>query len=450
MSEASDTGAWTSGGGRSGMFLQVVVAGVLGCALGLAAPGLAAGTRWTTDLFLRLIVMAVGPLLFCIVVTGIVGAGSLRTVGRLGAKALIYFEAMTTAALCAAVGVAMLVRPGAGLAYVPSGDDARMIESYARHGHMLNEGGITAFLLSLVPRSPVDAFAQGNILQILFFAILSGCCLSQMGAAGAPIMRLIDALSALFSRIMRIVIMLAPLGVFGAMATTTARYGMNAIAHLAGFVVLYFVAIALFIVVGLGTCLKLSGVSPVRFLNHFREELAITFTTTASDAVLPSVMAKLEGMGVDRQVVGLVVPAGYSFNLDALSIYLGLAVMFLAQATGTHLTAWQIAVMLGTALLTSKGAHGVPGMGIVVLAATLAAIPAIPAASLVMLLAVDWFVGIARAVGNLAGNCVAPVVIGAWEGRLDRRRIAAVLGKGVLNEEVLGEDGLNEDVLGGE
>ncbi|GBQ37531.1 cation:dicarboxylase symporter family transporter [Gluconacetobacter azotocaptans] len=429
MSETTISAAPVRRPGRPGLFLQVVVASVLGLALGVFAPGLALETRWTTDLFLRLIVMAVGPLLFCIVVMGIVGAGSLRTVGRLGAKALLYFEVMTTLVLVISVGIALAVQPGRGIVFMPTADDAHMVSSYARNGHLLHEGGVTAFLLSLVPRSPVDAFAQGNVLQILFFAILFGCCVSQMGEAGAPLVRLTEALSALFSRMMRFIIMLAPLGVFGAMAMTTARYGLDAIGHLAAFVALYFLVIALFVVGGLGTCLRLSGVSPVGFLRYFREELAITFATTASDSVLPSVMAKLEHMGVDRQVVGLVVPAGYSFNLDALSIYLGLAVIFLAQATGTHLTVWQIVIMLATALLTSKGAHGVPGIAIVVLAATLAAIPSIPPASLVMLLAVDWFIGIARAVGNLAGNCVAPVVIGAWEGRLDRKRAAEVLGR---------------------
>ncbi|MFT9014497.1 MAG: cation:dicarboxylase symporter family transporter [Acetobacter sp.] len=414
---------------RPGMFLQVVVATLLGLLLGLLAPGLAVQVRWTTDLFLHLIVMAVGPLLFCIVVTGIVGAGSLRTVGRLGAKALLYFEAMTTLVLLVAVGVALILKPGRGIVFVPAADDARIIASYARNAHVMHEGGITEFVLGLIPHTPADAFAQGNVLQILFFAILFGCCLSQIGEAGAPIVRLVDALSSLFSRMMRFIIALAPLGVFGAMATTTARYGLNGIGHLAAFVALYFAVIAVFIIGGLGVCLRLSGVSPIGFFRYFRTEFAITFATTASDAVLPSIMAKLEQMGVDRQVVGLVVPAGYSFNLDALSIYLGLAVIFLAQATGTVLGVWQVLIMLATALITSKGAHGVPGIAIVVLAATLSAIPSIPVASLVMLLAVDWFIGIARAVGNLAGNCVAPVVIGAWEGKLDRKRAAEVLGQ---------------------
>ncbi|WP_246375581.1 cation:dicarboxylate symporter family transporter [Gluconacetobacter takamatsuzukensis] len=414
---------------RPGMFLQVVIATLLGLALGLLAPGLAAQTRWATDLFLRLIVMAVGPLLFCIVVTGIVGAGSLRTVGRLGAKALLYFEAMTTLVLLVATGIALLVQPGRGIVFTPTPDDARAISSYAHNAHVMHQGGVTEFLLALIPHTPADAFAQGNVLQILFFAILFGCCLSQTGEAGAPIVRLIDSLSALFSRMMHIIIALAPLGVFGAMATTTARYGLNAIWHLATFVALYCVLVTLFVAGGLGLCLRLSGVSPLGFFRYFRTEFAITFATTASDSVLPSVMAKLEEMGVDRQVVGLVVPAGYSFNLDALSIYLGLAVIFLAQATGTVLDAWQILIVLATALITSKGAHGVPGIAIVVLAATLQAIPSIPVASLVMLLAVDWFVGIVRAVGNLAGNCVAPVVIGAWEGKLDRKRAAEILAR---------------------
>lgn len=226
---------------------------------------------------------------------------------------------------------------------------------------------------------------------------------------------------------MRFIIRFAPLGVFGAMATTTARYGLGTIFHLAGFVALYYLLITVFIIFLLGTFLRLSGVNPIHFARYFREEIAIVLTTTTSDAVLPSLMEKLEQMGVERDVVGLVVPAGYSFNLDALSIYLGLALIFLANATGTHLSIGQIAVVLVTALFTSKGAHGVPGVAIVVLAATMASIPSIPVASLVMLLAVDWFIGIARAIGNFAGNCVAPVVIGAWENRIDRERLKQTL-----------------------
>ncbi|BCI68264.1 cation:dicarboxylate symporter family transporter [Acetobacter aceti] len=410
-----------------GIFIQVVVATCLGVLTGLFLPQLAGQCRWLADLFLRLILMAVGPLLFCIVVTGITGAGSLSAVGRLGLRALIYFEAMTTLVLLLSVGAALLIEPGRGLPFAPTPEDAHLISSYAGNAHLLHGQGVTGFILSVIPRSPVAAFAEGNILQILFFAILIGCCLSHVGEAGAPVTRLIESLSVVFSRMMRLIIATAPLGVFGAVSATIARYGLEAITHLASFVVLYFVAIAVFIVVILGGCLFLCGVNPLRFARYFREELLIVTATTSSDSVLPGIMAKLEAMGVSRQVVGLVVPAGYSLNLDALSIYLGLAVVFLANVTGTHLTAMQMLSMLATALITSKGAHGVPGIAIVVLAATLAAAPSIPVSSLVLLLAIDWFIGIARAVGNLAGNCVAPVVIAAWNGSLDREQVRVAL-----------------------
>ncbi len=427
----SETVASMPAQGRSrrmpGIFIQVVVATCLGVLTGLFLPELAGQCRWLADLFLRLILMAVGPLLFCIVVTGITGAGSLSAVGRLGLRALIYFEAMTTLVLLLSVGAALLIEPGRGLPFAPTPEDAHLISSYAGNAHLLHGQGVTGFILSIIPRSPVAAFAEGNILQILFFAILIGCCLSHVGEAGAPVTRLIESLSVVFSRMMRLIIATAPLGVFGAVSATIARYGLDAIAHLASFVVLYFVAIAVFIVVILGGCLFLCGVNPLRFARHFREELLIVTATTSSDSVLPGIMAKLEAMGVSRQVVGLVVPAGYSLNLDALSIYLGLAVVFLANVTGTHLTAMQMLSMLATALITSKGAHGVPGIAIVVLAATLAAAPSIPVSSLVLLLAIDWFIGIARAVGNLAGNCVAPVVIAAWNGSLDREQVRAAL-----------------------
>ncbi|UMM08164.1 cation:dicarboxylase symporter family transporter [Gluconobacter frateurii] len=409
------------------LFVQVVLATVLGMLVGLFAPSLAPDVRWTTDLFLKLIVMAVGPLLFCIVALGIIGAGSLKTVGRLGGRALLYFEGMTTLVLFASVGITMLLGAGKGIRFVPTPGDEQLVATYSGNAKHLHDRGISDFLLSLVPHTPVSAFADGNILQILFIAILSGCCLNQMGSSAAPVVTLLESLSALFSRMMRFIICLAPLGVFGAMVTTTARYGLDTVVHLAGFVLLYFLMIAMFIIGILGGLLKLCGLSPLRFARYFREESAIVMTTTASDAVLPRLMEKLEALGIERQVVGLVVPAGYSFNLDALSIYLGMAVIFLANATGTNLTFWQITTMLVTALFTSKGAHGVPGIGIVILAATLAAVPSIPVASLVMLLAIDWFVGIARAVGNFAGNCVAPVVIGRWENKIDLEQAKRVL-----------------------
>ncbi|WP_249193535.1 cation:dicarboxylate symporter family transporter [Gluconobacter wancherniae] len=423
----SETPAGAVADRMSGLFMQVVIATILGLLVGIYTPSFAPDIAWTTALFLRLIIMAVGPLMFCIITMGIVGAGSLKTVGHLGGRALLYFEAMTTATLVMAVGTAMLLGVGKGLSFTPTAEDARMVAAYNTNAHLLHDGGISGFLLSLIPKTPISAFTDGNILQILFFAILTGCCLSQIGHAGAPVVQLIDSVSTLFSRMMRFIIRFAPLGVFGAMATTTARYGLGTIFHLAGFVALYYLLITVFIIFLLGTFLRLSGVNPIHFARYFREEIAIVLTTTTSDAVLPSLMEKLEQMGVERDVVGLVVPAGYSFNLDALSIYLGLALIFLANATGTHLSIGQIAVMLVTALFTSKGAHGVPGVAIVVLAATMASIPSIPVASLVMLLAVDWFIGIARAIGNFAGNCVAPVVIGAWENRIDRERLKQTL-----------------------
>ncbi|MBO1358334.1 cation:dicarboxylase symporter family transporter [Acetobacter sacchari] len=413
---------------RFGVFSQVAVATVLGLLAGLLDPAFAEQTRWLSALFLRLIVMAVGPLLFCIIVTGIVSAGSLRTVGRLGLRALLYFEVMTTAVLLLAVGAALLIHPGAGVDFHATEADAQAVASFAGNAHLLHNGGVTGFLMALVPRSPVSAFVDANILQILVFAILFGCCLAQIGPAGAPLIKLTDSLTALFSRMMRYIIATAPLGVFGAVASTTAQYGLEAIESLAAFVLIYCVAITVFMVVVLGGCLLACGINPLRFMRYLREEIVIVAATTSSDSVLPSVMAKLERMGVSRQVVGLVTPAGYSFNLDALSIYLGFAVVFLAEATHTPLGWGQMFAMLATALITSKGAHGVPGVAIVVLAATLGAAPSIPVASLVLLLAVDWFVGIPRSVGNLIGNCVAPVVIAAWEGALDREQARRTLG----------------------
>ncbi len=411
------------------LFVQVVAALVLGIVLGMAAPGFAIGLKFFSDAFLKLISMIVAPIVFCVVVHGIAGAGDLKKVGRVGGKALLYFEVMTTVALVVGLLLAFLVGPGHGMNINTATLDAKAMGAYAENAHKLQGGGIGSFILNIIPTTSFDALARNDVLQVLFFAILFGISLSLVGEPGKQVTDLIETVSKVLFRAMGLIVRLAPLGVLGAVAYTVGQYGVGSLQQLVSLVALFWVAVALFVVVVLGTVMRVTtGLNILRFLLYFREELTIVLATASSDAVLPQIMRKLERMGVKPSIVGLVVPTGYSFNLDAFSIYLTLATVFIAQATNTPLSLGDLLLVLGISLVTSKGAHGVPGSAIVILAATLNAVPAIPAIGLVLVLSVDWFIGMARGVGNLIGNCVATVVIGAWEHDLDvplARRVLA-------------------------
>jgi aerobic C4-dicarboxylate transport protein len=411
------------------LFAQVVAGLILGIALGVLAPEFAVGLKFFSDAFLKLISMIVAPIVFCVVVHGIAGAGDLKKVGRVGGKALIYFEVMTTVALAVGLILAYLVRPGVGMNINTATLDANALSAYAENAHKLKGEGVGAFILNIIPATSFDAFARNDVLQVLFFAIVFGVSLALVGEPAKQVTELIDATSRVLFRAMGLIVRLAPLGVLGAVAYTVGKYGVRSLEQLASLVAVFWIAVALFVVVVLGTVMKLTtGLSIFRFLAYFREELTIVLATASSDAVLPQIMRKLEAMGVKAEVVGLVVPTGYSFNLDAFSIYLTLATVFIAQATNTPLSFGDLMLVLGISLVTSKGAHGMPGSAIVILAATLNAVPAIPAIGLVLVLSIDWFIGMARALGNLIGNCVATVVIAAWENDLDAplaRRVLA-------------------------
>ena len=423
MSPATSSPIYTS------LFAQVVAGLILGIVLGMGAPGFATGLKFFSDAFLKLISMIVAPIVFCVVVRGIAGAGDLKKVGRVGGKALIYFEVMTTVALIVGIILAFVVAPGEGMNINPATLDQHALSTYADNAHKLRGSGLGGFVLNIIPTTSFDALARNDVLQVLFFAIIFGVSLSLVGEPAAPVAAMVEAVSKVLFRAMGLIVRLAPLGVLGAVAYTVGEYGVGSLRQLISLVVLFWVAVAFFVLVVLGTVMRLvAGLNILRFLNYFREELTIVLATASSDAVLPQIMRKLERMGVRPSVVGLVVPTGYSFNLDAFSIYLTLATVFIAQATNTPLSIGDLLLVLGISLVTSKGAHGVPGSAIVILAATLNAVPAIPAIGLVLVLSVDWFIGMARALGNLIGNCVATVVIGAWEGDLDQplaRRVLA-------------------------
>jgi aerobic C4-dicarboxylate transport protein len=409
------------------LFGQVLLALALGVVIGLVWPDTAIKLKPLGDGFIKLIKMIIPVLVFCVVVHGIASAGDLKRVGRVGIKALIYFEVVTTIALALGLLLAFVFQPGVGMNVDPNALDAKAMSAYAENASKLTGGGTVEFLMKLIPTTVVSAFATGDVLQVLLFAILFGCALAMLGPRGAPVADFIDTLSHVLFKIMGILIKLAPLGVLGAIAFTVGKYGIGSLKQLGMLVVLFYAAVIVFVFVVLGGILRLAGFNIFKLLNYLREELAVVFATTSSDSVLPQVMSKLKRMGIRDSTVGLVIPTGYSFNLDAFSIYITLAAVFISQATNTPISMADLLTILAISLVTSKGAHGVPGSAIVVLAATLQAIPAIPAIGLVLVLSVDWFMGIARALGNLIGNCVATVAIAAWEGDIDRERAHAVL-----------------------
>jgi len=407
------------------LFGRVVIALVAGIVLGALFPHFAQSLRPLGDGFLKLIKMVIGPIVFCVVVSGMAHAGDLKKVGRVGLKAVVYFEIMTTIALVIGAVLAYATRPGVGMNIDLRTLDAGSLATYTEHAKSLKD--TAGFLLKIIPDTAIDAFAKGDILQILVFSVLVGSALSLLGPRAQRVNDLIDELAQVFFRVMSFIIKLAPLGVLGAIAFTTGTYGVESLKQLGMLVVVFYASCIVFVAVVLGVVMRLAGFSVFKLIRYLREELSIVLGTASSDAVLPQIMRKLEWMGVKDSTVGLVIPTGYSFNLDGFSIYLTLAVIFIAQATNTPLSMHDLIVVVLVSLVTSKGAHGIPGSAIVILAATLSAIPAIPVLGLVLILPVDWFVGIARALTNLIGNCVATVVVAVWEKDIDRARAKRVL-----------------------
>jgi aerobic C4-dicarboxylate transport protein len=409
------------------LFGRVVIALVAGIVIGALFPHFAQSLRPLGDGFLKLIKMVIGPIVFCVVVSGMAHAGDLKKVGRVGLKAVVYFEFMTTIALVIGAVLAFVTKPGVGMNINLHSLDAASLTTYTEHTKDLKD--TAGFLLKIIPDTAINAFATGDILQILVFSVLFGSALSLLGGKAQKVSGLIDELAQVFFRVMSFIIKLAPLGVLGAIAFTTGTYGVASLEQLGLLVVVFYASCIVFVAVVLGIVMRLAGFSVFKLIRYLREEMSIVLGTASSDAVLPQVMRKLEFMGVKDSTVGLVIPTGYSFNLDGFSIYLTLAVIFIAQATNTPLSLHDLIVVVLVSLVTSKGAHGIPGSAIVILAATLSAIPAIPVLGLVLILPVDWFVGIARALTNLIGNCVATVVVAVWENDIDKARARRVLNR---------------------
>ena len=402
------------------LYAQVLTAIVLGILLGHFYPQLGEQMKPLGDGFIKLIKMLIAPIIFCTVVHGIASMEDLKKVGRVGLKALIYFEVVTTLALIVGLVVINVLQPGVGMNVDPKAIDTKSIQVYTTKA---GQESTVEFLLHVIPNTVVGAFAEGEILQVLFFAVLFAFALFMLGDRGKPLLSLIDTLSHALFNIVGIIMRVAPLGAFGAMAFTIGKYGVGTLASLGKLMAAFYVTCLIFIFVVLGGIAWLAGFSIWKFIKYIKEELLIVLGTSSSESVLPRMINKLENLGCRESVVGLVIPTGYSFNLDGTCIYLTMAAIFLAQATNTELTLWQQLGIIAVLLLTSKGAAGVTGSGFIVLAATLASVGHIPVASIALILGVDRFMSEARALTNLIGNGVATIVVSKWEDALDEARM---------------------------
>ena len=402
------------------LYVQVLIAIALGVLIGYLDPELGKQLKPLGDGFISLIKMMIAPVIFCTVVHGISSMGDLKRVGRVGLKALIYFETVSTVALAVGLLVGRVLQPGHGFNIDPSTIDPRSVATYVTKA---KEEGIVSHLLAIIPDSYFDAIARGDILQVLLISILSGFAISFLGKAGEPIANVVDKAAKMFFGIIRMIVRVAPLGALGAMAFTVGAYGLGSLLNLAALIGTFYLTSILFVLIVLGSIARLSGFSIIRFIAYIKDELLIVLGTSSSETVLPQMIQKMEHLGASRSVVGLVIPTGYSFNLDGTNIYMTLSTLFLAHATNTPLTIWQELGILGVAMITSKGASGVTGAGFITLAATLSIVPDIPIQSIAILVGIDKFMSECRALTNLIGNGVACVVISRSEGELDKEAL---------------------------
>jgi aerobic C4-dicarboxylate transport protein len=406
------------------LYVQVLTAIVIGVAVGHFFPSVGETLKPLGDGFIKLIKVVIGPIIFCTVVSGVASMRDTKKIGRVGGKALLYFEVVTTLALLIGLTAVNLIGPGRGMNINPATLDTSGITKYTEAA---GEQTVADFILHIIPTTFVSAFTEGDLLQILLIALLSGFALIRMGDLGARLLKGIDAVSILVFQILGFIMKLAPIGAFGAMAFTIGKYGVGSLQQLAYLMGTFYLTCALFIFVLLNLIARAAGFSLVKFLRYIREELVLVLGTSSSESALPRLMAKLEHAGADKSVVGLVVPTGYSFNLDGTSIYLTMAAVFIAQATNTNLSLTQELALITILLLTSKGAAGVTGSGFVVLAGTLTALGSVPVAGLALILGIDRFMSEGRALTNIIGNGVATLVVARSERALDQERLTRVL-----------------------
>ncbi|WP_269630683.1 dicarboxylate/amino acid:cation symporter [Pelomonas sp. BJYL3] len=406
------------------LYLQVILAILVGVCLGHFAPETGAAMKPLGDGFIKLIKMLIAPIIFCTVVVGIAGMEDMKKVGKTGGLALLYFEIVSTLALIIGLVVVNVFQPGVGMNVDPAHLDTKGIAAYTGPGKMQNT---TEFLLAIIPSSMFDAFAKGEMLQVLLVAVLFGFALHRFGGRGTLVFDFIEKSSHVLFVIVGYIMKLAPVGAFGAMAFTIGKYGLGSLVQLAKLMGSFYLTCLLFIFIVLGSIARAHGFSILKFIKYIKEELLIVLGTSSSESVLPRMMAKMENLGAKKSTVGLVIPTGYSFNLDGTSIYLTMAAVFIAQATNTPMSLTQQLTLLAVLLLTSKGAAGVTGSGFIVLAATLSAVGGVPVAGLALILGIDRFMSEARALTNLIGNGVATVVVAKWTGDLDTAQLQARL-----------------------
>jgi aerobic C4-dicarboxylate transport protein len=416
------------------LFLQVMFAIVCGVALGYFRPHAAEAMKPLGDGFVKLIRMMIAPVIFSTVVTGIAGIWDMKKLGRVGVKSLLYFEVVTTMSLLIGLAVVTIVKPGAGINADPATLDMKAVAQYTTSGQHLSTAD---FILNIIPDQMVNAFAKGEILQVLLVAILFGLALANF-EQGKPVLDAFHYINHILFSMIGYIMLVAPIGAFGAMAFTIGKYGIKALLPLANLMICFYVTAALFVFLVLGAIARVHGFRIWKLLKYLKEEFVIVLGTSTSESALPSLMKKLENLGCAKSVVGLVVPSGYSFNLDGTSIYLTIAALFIAQATNTHLTAAQEFQLLLVLMLTSKGAAAVAGGGFITLAATLSSLGTVPVAGITLLLGVDRFMSQMRGLTNLAGNAVATIVVAKWEGEFDASKAGAII-EGGVEDEVLVE-----------
>ncbi|HWY32200.1 MAG TPA: C4-dicarboxylate transporter DctA, partial [Candidatus Acidoferrum sp.] len=395
---------------------QVLFAVAVAVVLGYFRPATAMAMKPLGDGFIRLITMIITLIIFCTVVTGIAGMEDMKKVGRVGGKALIYFEVVSTLALLIGLGVGNFVQPGAGFNVNPATLDAKAVADYAGQAKAQS---VSDFVLHIIPSTVVDAFAKGDILQVLLISILFGFAVSAIGPRCKPLMELFEALTHAVFGAVNIVMKLAPIGAFGAMAFTVGKFGLSSLGPLVKLIATFYLTSLLFVLLVLGLICSACGFSILRFLRYIKEEIVLVLAISSSEPAMPTLMAKLEKLGCSKALVGLIVPTGYTFNTDGTSMYMTLAALFVAQATGTHLTLMQQLTILAVAILTSKGASGVQGASFIALVGTLMVIPTIPVAGMALILGIDRFMSMCRATVNMIGNGVATVVVARWEKEVD-------------------------------
>lgn len=406
------------------LYVQVLVAITVGILLGHFYPSVGESMKPLGDAFIKLVKMIIAPVIFLTVTTGIAGMSDLQKVGRVAGKAMLYFLTFSTLALIIGLVVANVVQPGAGFNIDPATLDASTISTYAAKAH---DQSVTGFLMNIIPSTIVGAFADGDILQVLFFSVLFGIALALVGDKGTPVLNFLQALTTPIFKLVSVLMKAAPIGAFGAMAFTIGKYGIGAVINLAMLVGTFYVTSFLFVFVVLGAVCRYNGFSILSLIRYIKEELLLVLGTSSSEAALPSLMEKMEKAGAKRSVVGLVIPTGYSFNLDGTNIYMTLAALFIAQATNIHLSMGDQILLLLVAMLSSKGAAGITGAGFITLAATLSVVPAVPVAGMALILGVDRFMSECRALTNFVGNAVATLVVARWEGELDEAKLARAL-----------------------